>query len=91
MEDGRKRVVRHGHLSERKVVTGIGAILVNVPRSRDRKENHAEDSIRFTSKLLPPYVRRSISIEMALPYLYLKGISSGDFSDVMPGCGWLFC
>jgi putative transposase len=84
LEDGRKRVVRHGHLPERKVVTGIGAIPVKVPRSRDRKGYHAEDSIRFTSKLLPPYVRRSKSIEMALPYLYLKGISSGDFSDVMP-------
>jgi putative transposase len=84
LEDGRKRVVRHGHLPERKVVTGIGAIPVKVPRARDRKSSQAEDSIRFTSKLLPPYVRRSKSIEMALPYLYLKGISSGDFSDVMP-------
>ena len=84
LEDGRKRIVRHGHLPERKVVTGIGAIPVKVPRSRDRKGSQAEDSIRFTSKLLPPYVRRSKSIEMALPYLYLKGISSGDFSDVMP-------
>jgi transposase-like protein len=84
LEDGRKRVVRHGHLPERKVVTGIGAIPIKVPRSRDRKSSQAEDAIRFTSKLLPPYVRRSKSIEMALPYLYLKGISSGDFSDVMP-------
>lgn len=84
LENGRKRVVRHGHLPERKVVTGIGAIPVKVPRSRDRKGQSTEDSIRFTSKLLPSYVRRSKSIEMALPYLYLKGISSGDFSDVMP-------
>ena len=84
LEDGRKRVVRHGHLPERKVVTGIGAVPVKVPRARDRKGQHAEDSIRFTSTLLPPYVRRSKSIEMALPYLYLKGISSGDFSEAMP-------
>lgn len=84
LEDGRKRVVRHGHLPERKVVTGIGAVPVKVPRARDRKKDATEDPIRFTSKLLPPYVRRSKSIEMALPYLYLKGISSGDFSDVMP-------
>jgi putative transposase len=69
---------------QRKVATGIGAIPVKVPRSRDRKGQSEEDSIRFTSKLLPPYVRRSKSIEMALPYLYLKGIPSGDFSDVMP-------
>ena len=84
LEDGRRRVVRHGHLPERKIVTGIGAVPVKVPRARDRKKGAAEDPIRFTSKLLPPYVRRSKSIEMALPYLYLKGISSGDFSDVMP-------
>lgn len=84
LEDGRKRIVRHGHLPERKVVTGIGAIPVKVPRSRDRKGHGSQDAIRFASQLLPPYVRRSKSVEMALPYLYLKGISSGDFSDVMP-------
>jgi transposase-like protein len=84
LEDGRKRIVRHGHLPERKVVTGIGAVPVKVPRARDRKKDPAEAPIRFTSKLLPPYVRRSKSIEMALPYLYLKGLSSGDFSEAMP-------
>lgn len=84
LEDGRKRIVRHGHLPERKVITGIGAIPVKVPRSRDRKANGNEDTIRFASQLLPPYVRRSKSIEAAIPYLYLKGISSGDFSQVMP-------
>lgn len=82
--DGRKRVVRHGHLPMRKVVTGIGGIPVKVPRSRDRKGDMAAAAIRFVSQILPPYVRRTKSIEMALPYLYLKGVSSGDFSDVMP-------
>src|SRR3989338_11531159 len=72
LEDGRKRVVRHGHLPERKVVTGIGAIPVKVPRTRDRKANNKEEPIRFSSQLLPPYVRRSKSIEAAIPYLYLK-------------------
>ena len=76
--------MRHGHLPERKVVTGIGAVPVKVPRARDRKKDACGAPIRFTSKVLPPYVRRSKSIEMALPYLYLKGISSGDFSEVMP-------
>ena len=93
LEDGRKRVVRHGHLPERKVITGIGAIPVKVPRARDRKANDKEKIIRFASQLLPPYVRRSKSIEAAIPYLYLKGISSGDFSQVMPvllGKGWFF-
>jgi putative transposase len=84
LDDGRKRVVRHGHLPERKVVTGIGPIPVKVPRARDRKGHQAEEAIRFTSQLLPPYVRRSKNVEMALPYLYLKGISSGDFTEVMP-------
>ena len=74
------RIVRHGHLPERKVITGIGAIPVKVPRARDRKANDKEDIIRFASQLLPPYVRRSKSIEATIPYLYLKGISSGDFS-----------
>ncbi len=84
LENGRKRVVRHGHLPERKVVTGIGPVPVKVPRARDRKGHKVEEAIRFTSQLLPPYVRRSKSVEMALPYLYLKGISSGDFTEVMP-------
>ena len=85
LPDGRKRIVRHGRLPERKVVTGIGPVPVKVPRSRDRKKLATEEeTIRFISQLLPPYVRRSKSIEMALPYLYLKGLSSGDFSQVMP-------
>mgnify|MGYP006437379545 FL=1 len=84
LKNGRKRVVRHGHLPERKVITGIGSIPVRVPRSRDRNGQRVDDSIRFASQLLPPYVRRSKSVEAALPYLYLKGISSGDFSEVMP-------
>jgi len=84
LADGRKRIVRHGHLPERKIVTGIGAVPVKVPRSRDRQSHKDKDDIRFTSQLLPPYVRRAKSVDMAIPYLYLKGISSGDFSEVMP-------
>jgi transposase-like protein len=84
LEDGRKRIVRHGHLPERKVMTGIGAVPVKVPRSRDRKAKNQEGTIRFASQILPPYVRRSKSIEQAIPYLYLKGVSSGDFCQVMP-------
>lgn len=84
LTDGRKRIVRHGHLPERKIVTGIGSVPVQVPRSRDRNAHKNKDEIRFSSQLLPPYVRRAKSIDMAIPYLYLKGISSGDFSEVMP-------
>jgi putative transposase len=71
LENGRQRIVRHGHLPERKVVTGIGAIPVKVPRSRDRKASKGDESIRFASQLLPPYIRRSKSVEAAIPYLYL--------------------
>jgi len=79
--DGRQRIVRNGYLPEREVQTGIGSIPVKVPRARDREAG--TDSIRFNSSILPPYLRRSKSIEELLPWLYLKGISTGDFSDAL--------
>ena len=83
-EGGRQRVVRHGHLPEREVMTGIGAVPVCQPRVRDR-EAGADDPgrIRFSPSILPPYMRRSKSIETLLPILYLKGISTGDFSEAL--------
>jgi transposase-like protein len=83
-EDGRKRVVRHGHLPEREVMTGIGPVAVKQPRVRDRGAT-ADDPgrIRFSPAILPPYMRRSKSIETLLPILYLKGISTGDFSEAL--------
>ncbi len=83
-EDGRSRVVRHGHLPEREVMTGIGPLAVRQPRVRDR-EAAADDPgrIRFSPTILPPYMRRSKSIETLLPILYLKGISTGDFSEAL--------
>jgi putative transposase len=83
-EDGRQRIVRHGHLPEREVMTGIGPVPVRQPRVRDR-EVAADDSglIRFSPAILPPYMRRSKSIETLLPILYLKGISTGDFSEAL--------
>lgn len=82
--DGHRRVVRHGHLPEREVMTGIGPVAVRQPRVRDR-EAGAEDParIRFTPAILPPYARRSKSLEMLIPILYLKGISTGDFADAL--------
>ena len=80
-EDGRARLVRHGHLPEREVVTGIGAVPVKVPRVRDRSEG--SEKIRFTSTILPPYLRKAKSIEELLPWLYLKGISTGDFQEAL--------
>ena len=82
--DGRQCVVRHGHLPEREVLTGIGPVAFRQPRVRDRAAA-ADDPgrIRFSSMILPPYMRRSKSIETLLPILYLKGISSGDFSEAL--------
>jgi putative transposase len=76
---GRQAIVRNGYLPERAVQTGIGAVRVQVPRVRDR----SGAGLRFHSALLPPYIRRSKSLEALLPWLYLKGISTGDFSEAL--------
>jgi putative transposase len=70
-DDGRQRLVRHRHLPERSIMTGIGAVEVCVPRVRDRLSG-TDDRIRFSSAILPPYARR-----------YLKGISTGDFAEAL--------
>lgn len=80
-EDGRARLVRHGYLPEREVMTGIGPVPVKVPRVRDRGETG--EKIRFASSILPPYLRKAKSVEELLPWLYLKGISSGDFQEAL--------
>ena len=80
---GRRRIVRHGHMPEREVQTGIGAVTVKRPRVRDRYPQATGGRIRFTSSILPPYLRRAKSVEALLPWLYLKGISSGDFSEAL--------
>ena len=82
IDDGRQRLVRHGHLPERSIMTGIGAVEVCVPRVRDRHSG-ADDRIRFSSAILPPYARRSKSLEVLIPILYLKGISTGDFAEAL--------
>ena len=82
-EDGRQRVVRHGHLPERAVMTGIGAVNVRQPRLRDRDRGADEERIKFTPSILPRYARRSKSLEVLLPILYLKGISTGDFGEAL--------
>jgi putative transposase len=83
-EGGRQRIVRHGHLPEREIMTGIGPVAVRQPRMRDRDAAAGDPArIRFTPAILPPYMRRSQSIETLLPMLYLKGISTGDFSEAV--------
>src|SRR5271166_1855763 len=83
-DDGCRRVVRHGHLPERQIMTGIGPVAVRQPRVRDR-EAGADDStrIRFTPAILPPYARRSKSLDTLIPILYLKGVSTGDFAPAL--------
>jgi putative transposase len=81
-EEGRRRVVRHGHLLEREIMTGIGPVPVRAPRVRDRA-GQDESRIRFSSAILPSYARRSKSLEDLIPILYLRGISTGDFAEAL--------
>ena len=76
--EGLQRLVRNGRLPMRTIQTGIGGIEVSMPRVRDR-----EGEIRYTSSLLPPYLRRTKSLEELLPWLYLKGLSTGDFQEAL--------
>jgi transposase-like protein len=79
LPDGRQAVVRNGYLPERSIQTGIGDVDIKVPKVRDRSGS----GIRFTSALLPPYLKRARSVEELLPWLYLKGISTGDYQEAL--------
>ena len=81
LADGRARVVRHGYGPERTVQTGIGPVEVRRVKVRDRAP--AGDRVRFTSRILPRWARRSRSIDALLPVLYLRGISTGDFQEAL--------
>ena len=82
LEDGRARIVRHGHLPERDIQTGIGAVRVQQPRVRDRAEDGLA-RIYFSPSILPKHARRTKSLDAVLPVLYLKGVSSGSFQDAL--------
>jgi putative transposase len=75
---GRTRMVRNGHLPERTIQTGLGQVAVKAPRVHDRS-----GQVRFSSSIVPRYLRRTRSIEELLPWLYLKGISTGGFSEAL--------
>ena len=79
--DGHARLVRHGYLPERDVLTGVGPVAVKVPRVRDRGAGDGQD--RVHPSILPRYLRKAKSIEELLPWLYLKGVSTGDFSEAL--------
>jgi putative transposase len=79
LEDGRRVVVRNGYLPSRTIQTGIGEVEIKVPKIRDR----GGEGIKFNSSLLPPYLKRTKNIEELIPWLYLKGISTGGFQDAL--------
>ena len=78
-EAGNAIVVRNGHLPERELQTGLGPVTVKIPKVRSR----TGEPVTFRSALVPPYVRKTRSLEAALPWLYLKGISSGEMGDAL--------
>ena len=83
LPDGRDRVVRHGHGPHRAIQTGVGPVEVRRAKVRDRGEVGAEEKIRFTSSILPKWARRTKSLDALLPVLYLRGVSTGDFQEVL--------
>ncbi len=82
-ENGHRLVTRNGHHNPRTIDTGIGTLDVLQPRVNDRRVDKDGSKFRFTSKILPPYLRRTKSIDELIPWLYLKGISTGDFSECL--------
>ncbi len=80
-EAGHRQVVRNGHLPKRTITTGVGPIEVQQPRVLDRRA--ADEAEPFSSKILPPYLRKTKSLEELIPWLYLKGVSTGDFNEAL--------
>ncbi len=78
-EQGRRMVVRNGYLPEREILTGVGPVPVKMPKVRSR----CEEPVVFRSSLVPPYVRKARRVETALPWLYLKGISTGQMQEAL--------
>lgn len=81
--NGRRLVVRNGYAQERTLVTGVGTLEVRAPRVEDKRIDEQGRKFRFHSQILPPYLRRTKSVEELIPWLYLKGISTGDFSEAL--------
>ena len=81
---GRRQVVRNGRAQSRTVTCGAGTLQVRAPRVNDRRVDDAGERRRFTSRILPPYMRRSPQVAEVLPVLYLRGLSTGDFREALP-------
>lgn len=80
-EAGHRQVVRNGRLPKRAILTGLGPLEVEQPRVLDRRPK--DEAEFFSSQVLPPYLRKTKSLEELIPWLYLKGISTGDFSEAL--------
>jgi transposase-like protein len=80
-EQGHRQVVRNGYHNKRKILTGLGRLEVEQPRVHDRRA--PEEREEFVSKILPPYLRKTGSIEELVPWLYLKGVSTGDMNEAV--------
>ena len=82
-EAGRRQVIRNGRLPEREVLTGAGPLPVSQPRVRDKRGKGHPEAVSFYSAILPPYLRRSKSVDELIPWLYLRGVSTGDFQSAL--------
>ena len=82
-DQGHRLVVRNGYLPARTIRTGVGPVEIRQPRVNDKRTNENGQRIRFSSSILPPYLRRTRSIDELIPWLYLKGVSTGDFTDAL--------
>lgn len=80
-ERGHRQVVRNGYLPTRSILTGVGPVEVTQPRVHDRRP--PEERVKFTSKILPPYLRKAKAVQELIPWLYLKGISTGGFTEAL--------
>jgi transposase-like protein len=82
-DEGRRLVVRNGRLPARQIQTGLGLVEVQQPRVKDRRIDEQGERVRFCSQILPPYLRRTKSLDELIPWLYLRGISTGDFTEAL--------
>ena len=82
-DEGHRRVVRNGRLPARQIQTGLGLVAVQQPRVHDRRIDEQGQRVGFSSAILPPYLRRTKSLDELIPWLYLRGISTGDFTEAL--------
>lgn len=80
---GHRLVVRNGHHPERDILTGIGPINIKKPKVNDKRFDIRGERVRFESSIVPPYLKKTKSIEELVPWLYLRGISTGDFPTAL--------